>query len=92
MKTLQDCGRPFKRGEGVVDPSFPFRVWKIGPERDSAAAPTERRKTAYLQKKISISLAEFGRFAPIVNSQPWDDRMLWQWRGIEQPGVGNDLL
>jgi hypothetical protein len=67
-------------------------VWQIGAERDAPAAPAERRKSAYLQKKFSIFLAEPGGFPPIVNLQAWNNRVLRQWCRIKEPGVGDDLL
>src|SRR2546422_6765163 len=41
---------------------------------------------------MSILLAESTGFAPIVNLQPRNDRVLRQRTWIEQPAVGNDVL
>src|SRR6266566_6533801 len=76
----------------MVDPALPFRVRQIGTERDATATPAEGRKSADLQKKISIFLAELGGFAPIVNFQARNDRMLRQGGRVEQPGVWNHFL
>src|SRR5438132_7242747 len=76
----------------MLDPFLPFGVRQIASERDAAAAPAERRKSAYLQQKLAIYLAEFRSLAPVVNLQSWDDCMLRQRRWVKQPRVGNNLL
>src|SRR4029453_11028453 len=92
MEAVQNSGRRFERREGVVDSALPLSVWQIGAESDAPATPAERGKAAYLQKKLSIFLAKFGGFSPIVNLQARNDRVLWQRCRIKQPGVGDDLL
>ena len=76
----------------MADSPFPFRMRKIGAERDAPAAPAKRRKSAHFQKKIAIFLAELRGFAPIMNFQAWYNCMLRQGRWIEQPRVGDYFL
>src|SRR5881396_1770879 len=92
MKALHDRWRRIEGGERMLEASFPFGVRQIAPERDAAAAPAERRKTAYFQKKLAIFLAELRSLAPVVNFQPGNNCMLRQRHGIEQPRVGDHFL
>src|SRR4030095_8990464 len=92
MEALQNSGRRFERREGVVNSALPLSVWQIGAESNAPTTPAERGKAAYLQKKLSVFLAESGGFSPIVNLQAWDNRVLRQRCRIKQPGVGDDLL
>src|ERR1051326_710778 len=65
---------------------------EICAERDTAAAPAERRESAHFQKKIAIFLTESRCFAPVMNLQAWYDRVLRQRRWIKQPRVRNHFL
>src|SRR5207237_4178733 len=76
MKALHDRRRRIKSRESVFDPLFPFGVREIGPERGSPTGPAERGKAAHFQKEIALFLAELCRFAPVVNFQTRNHRML----------------
>src|SRR5215831_8838649 len=92
VEFLEDRRTRLERRQRVLDSFFPFAVRQIAPERDSAAAPAERRESADFQKKVAIFLAEFGSLTPVVNFQSRNHGMLGQWGWIKQPGVGNHFL
>ena len=85
MELLQNRGLLAETRQRMFDSFLPFAVRKIGAECDTAAAPTERRKSAHLQKQKSIFLTELYQLVPIMNFQSRNDGMLRQRRRIEQP-------
>ena len=78
VKLLQDRRLDRKIGQRVVDSFLPFAVRQIRAQRHPAAAPTQRRKSAHFKKQVALFLTELGCFAPIVNLQPRNDRVLRQ--------------
>src|SRR6266536_5154934 len=92
MKSLHYRWGRLERCERVLDPLLPFSVRKIASECNAAAAPAERRKSAHFQQKVPIFLTELGGFAPIVNLQSGNHRVLRQRRWVQQPRVGDHFL
>jgi hypothetical protein len=49
-------------------------------------------KAADFQDKLALFLTEFSELMPILDVEAGDDGVLRQWRGIEDPSVGNVFL
>ena len=91
-KSLKNRRIRLEGRQRVLNSLLPFGVRQIAPERNPATAPAERRKAAHFQEQLPIFLTELRGLAPILNFKARDDGVLWQWRRIKQPGVGNRLL